>query len=240
MPDNETVSQYFRPVSSYLVVKSKTKQGQYVAFYPNRPQAGLSRLSGQAEFIVDRRSIHSDNKGMPEVNNDKGDVSCVYKVVFARTDRRLKQIARLQLLEESSVLKIVRLADAPTVAYSLDDRQELLKPNSRLLLEGAAGFKPEQYRFDFVQSDVASRLLEHKAVWIVVRVTNVLPNTVGSLKLADVFAGLGFDEAGMRHYLYEEMTADGGMPLDLPPRSLFSAALAFYPFEPRSFKVYLD
>ena len=117
MPDNETVSQYFRPISSYMIVKSNSTPGHYVAFYPNRPQAGLSRLSGQAEFIVDRRSIHTDNKGMPEVNNDKGDVSCVYKLVFARSDRKRQQVARMQLLEESSVLKMVRLADTPAADY---------------------------------------------------------------------------------------------------------------------------
>lgn len=105
--DDELISGYFRPATSFSGIE-QTDRSQYFAVFSDRPQAVTSRLPGQLEFIIERKSMVSDMRGMNQPLNDEFNVSLVHKVHFGRRKEAsgADYLRRQQLLQESEILQV--------------------------------------------------------------------------------------------------------------------------------------
>lgn len=123
MLDEELISGYFRPVTSFIGIRDKSED-RYFGVLPDRPQAGTSRLPSQIEMIIERKSISSDFKGVNEITYDDYDGMWLYKLCFFK-GKNEERIRHSQQLNEVDVLKVITASTLTDDQIKIDASQPI-------------------------------------------------------------------------------------------------------------------
>lgn len=186
--NDELISGYFRPVTSYLEVPDDEQPDRSFAVFVDRPIAGISRLPGQAEFIIERKSAATDFKGVAELTNDDYEGLYKHRLVFIE-GRVQETLRKLQLLEETEVIKI---ATAIT--------QENVFPDQRVL-----GPTPMLFDHHCLRPDLMPELSQDTQS-LLLRLTSLCEMPL-DIKINKLLQDLGIDLNKVRFIV--QTTADG-------------------------------
>lgn len=187
--NEELISGYFRPVTSFLEVPDDEKTDRSFAVFVDRPAAGVSRLPGQAEIILERKSMASDFRGVPEITNDDYDGTYRHRLVFVEGNVQ-QTLRKIQLVEETEVLKIVT-----TIS------QENVFPDARVVSPTAVSFNHNCLRPDLLPE------LSEGTESLLLRLTNLCPDVPTEVKLDRLLEDLGIEATKVRRLV--ETSADG-------------------------------
>ena len=186
--NDELISGYFRPVTSFLEVPDDELPERSFAVFVDRPVAGTSRLPGQAEFIIERKSAASDFKGVAEPTNDDYEGLYRHRLVFVEGSVQ-QTLRKLQLLEETEVIKIATAVS-----------QESVFPDQRVL-----GPTPMLFNHKCLRPDMMPELSDDTQS-LLLRVTSLCDSPL-DISLAKLFEELGIEINKVQTIV--ETTADG-------------------------------
>ena len=75
-----------------------------MTIFVDRAQGGVSRLPGQIELMIERKSKFDDGKGVKEPTNDNYDLKIRHKILFTRSGLEEDKIRKLQLEMEKPLM----------------------------------------------------------------------------------------------------------------------------------------
>lgn len=108
LADNQTIQFYYQPVTSWIQIRDQKTPARMTVFV-DRAQGGVSRLAGQIELMIERKSKYDDGKGVKEATNDECDLKVSHRILFTKSSAEEDKVRRLQLEIEKPFLGAISL-----------------------------------------------------------------------------------------------------------------------------------